>query len=167
MYSSFILWIISISTNLISVIGIDVSQYFPYIWILHIGMIVISFPTILYAKNNPIETDQDNSFFNSGIPLIPYFKKSPTWLNTIVIAGFTYAVLSFIITKNSYIGTPEIDNGKYILSEHGQFIKNITEMEFHKLKANELIGFSGIWISFYGLEYLLLKQIVNQIETEE
>jgi hypothetical protein len=84
------------------------------------------------------------------------FKQTPTWLAVLAIGGFLYAFLNFMLFMGSEIGTPDIEGGKYILQNHGQLIKTITEQEYHHFKANEMRGFSGHWIAFYGIAMAIL-----------
>lgn len=57
---------------------------------------------------------------------------------------------------SSQPGSPEIQDGQYILQNHGKLIRTITEQEYHHYKANEVRGFSGHWLIFYGFSAALL-----------
>lgn len=58
------------------------------------------------------------------------------------------------------------------MHNHGQLIKTLTKQEYHHYKANELRGFSGHWLAFYGLAAAILfpfngRQMNNEAGTEE
>lgn len=57
---------------------------------------------------------------------------------------------------NSRLGTPDFFEGQYILHKHGQLVKILTEQEYHHYKANEIRGFSGLWLVFYSISATLL-----------
>lgn len=47
-------------------------------------------------------------------------------------------------------GGPHIVDGKYVLQNHGNIIREITMEEYDAFQANELRGFSGHWMAFYA-----------------
>jgi hypothetical protein len=62
--------------------------------------------------------------------------------------------------------TPGIQNGQYILHNHGQFVRNLTEKEYHHYQANTLRGFSGHWIAFYGMAMAVLYPFNKQVDND-
>ena len=94
----------------------------------------------------------------------PILKNIPSWLIVITIAGFFYAIINFMLFIASRLGSPDIQNGQYVLQNHGQLIKTLTEREYHHYKANELRGFSGHWIAFYGIATAALFPFKLQTE---
>jgi len=159
---------LSLIVGILSLVNIDVSDYIPFIWVLHIGIFVVLFPVLFYLYNNPLYEETDN-FESSGrisINLMPYISNAPRKLLLIticlIIVGFCISGASM----NSMHGSPNYVNGSYVLEDHGEFIKKITEIEFHKAKANELGIFTGLWITFYSIGFLLLDQIVIYEQSE-
>jgi hypothetical protein len=53
-------------------------------------------------------------------------------------------------------GSPDIIDGKYVLENHGTLIRELSEVEYFKLRANEIRGFSGHWMVFYSLSMGIL-----------
>jgi len=45
--------------------------------------------------------------------------------------------------------------------DHGTLIRIITEKEFHHYQANEIRGFSGHWLIFYGFAAAVLYPFKN------
>jgi len=66
----------------------------------------------------------------------------------------------------SQSGVPDIKNEQYILQNHGQLIRILTEQEYHHYKANEVRGFSGHWIAFYGIAMAVLFPNGRQNESD-
>jgi len=44
---------------------------------------------------------------------------------------------------------PDVRDGKYVLHNHGQVIRELSENEYEWQKAYILRGFSGHWMAFY------------------
>jgi hypothetical protein len=153
-------WTLGLIVHFTSVFGIDVTEQVPYVWFLHLGIFVVWIPTILYLnKNEELKTFKESGMLNQMNPFGFYkivFKQTPNWLAVIAVGGIFYAFANFMLFMGSEIGTPDIEGKKYILHNHGQLIKTITEHEYHHYKANEVRGFSGYWIAFYGLAMAIL-----------
>ncbi|HSA32642.1 MAG TPA: hypothetical protein P5077_02840 [bacterium] len=133
---SFIGLILSLIVHLLSVFSVDVSQFFPSAWLLHLGAFVVFAPLVFYAKKD-----------SNGNSLI--FPHAPEWVKTASISLFTYVVFNFLYFAISMEGSPSIEEGKYILHDHGRLIRELTAEEYHRFVAKELRGFSGHWLIFY------------------
>ena len=135
----------------------DLRQVVPFLWILHIGIFVVWIPMVLLLKGKD-ELQQFYNYynFNQSEYFKIIFKNTPTWLKIIAFGGMGYAGLNFILFIVSQPGSPSIENGKYILSNHGQLISILTKKEYLHYLANETRGFSGHWIAFYGIASAVL-----------
>ncbi|MEX6690173.1 hypothetical protein QTN47_21870 [Danxiaibacter flavus] len=141
----------------------------PFIWLLHIGVFVVWIPAILKLRKN----EEFNEFQKSGIlmrgnPVAFFklvFKNTPTWLTIIALAGFFYATANSALFATGQPGVPGIQNGHYVLQNHGQVIKTLTEQQYHHYKANEARGFSGHWIAFYGIGMAMLFPYYVEVKT--
>lgn len=154
-YITVVCWVISLLTHILALADFDVAEKFPFIWLLHIGIFVVIVSAIfVFRKSLQLQDEQIKS--NPLKVFGTLLKGTPYWLIGIGIAGFIYALINFSLFASSQIGTPDIQNGHYVLQEHGQLIKTITETEYHHYKANEVRGFSGHWIAFYGIGMALL-----------
>ena len=144
--------ILGLIVHVISVLGIYIEDKVPYIWILHIGIFIVWVPAILKLRKQPVLKNPD---FRTS--LNPYkffktiFKNAPIPVMIVILIFFAYTNLNFFLfIKISGGGVPSIINGEYVLQSHGEIIKELTEPEYFKYKANLLRGFSGHWMLFYG-----------------
>lgn len=159
-------WSMGLIVHLLSLADIAITDKVPLVWILHLGIFVVWIPTILdLRKNEELKAYQQSRLQNKANPLDflkIIFRQTPTWLTVIAIGGFFYAGINFMLFMNVQTGVPAIKDGQYILHNHGQFIKNITEQEYYHLKANEIRGFSGHWLAFYGIAAAVLFPFKRQ-----
>jgi hypothetical protein len=159
-------WILSLIVHALALNDVNVTESAPYVWALHVGIFVVWLPAIIYLNKNQElrELKKTNPFatMNPVTVFRIFFKNTPTWLIVIAIAGFFYAFINFMLFMKTQLGTPEIKDGQFILTNHGQMIKTLTEQEYHHCKANEVRGFSGHWIAFYGMAAALLFPFMEQ-----
>lgn len=164
-------WTLGLIVHILSLSDIDVTEKMPFVWLLHIGIFVVWLPVVLdLQKNEELKEYQQSGILKRMNPIGFYkiiFKDTPTWMSVIAILGFFYAFINFILFMFSQSGTPSIQDGHYVLQNHGQFIKNLTEQEFHHYKANEVRGFSGHWILFYGVATAVLYKFSGLTKNKE
>ncbi|GAA4840690.1 hypothetical protein [Algivirga pacifica] len=150
--------ILGLTVHIISLLGIYIGDSIPFVWMLHLGIFVVWVPAVLLLKDNP-ELQQLNASKNKN-PLKFYgilFKNAPKPVMVISLFFFAYAMINFFLFMQSGGGgVPSIIDGKYVINNHGNIIKELTEAEFFKMKANEIRGFSGHWIAFYSLSMGIL-----------
>ncbi|MBN2695158.1 hypothetical protein JXR93_10905 [bacterium] len=125
--------------HIISLSGIYIGDIIPVFW-LHIGIFIVWLPVVGKSKNGSKSINIDE--------IIP--ENVPTFMKVILKFVFPYAIINFMLFMLSQHGSPTILDGKFILQNKGVFIKNLTEIEYFKYKANEIRGFSGHWMLFYG-----------------
>jgi hypothetical protein len=159
-YLALTCWMLGLLIHLLSIADINVTEKVPFVWVLHLLIFVVWFPVVLDLKNNEeLQEYQQAGMLNRMSPIDFFkiaFKETPTWMSVIAVGGFLYAVVNFILFITSQGGTPDIVNGQYVLQNHGQIIETLTEQEFQHYKANEVRGFSGHWILFYGIATAIL-----------
>lgn len=79
-----------------------------------------------------------------------FFANMPRWPRYIVKAFFVYAIVNFaLFFLLSKSGTPDMRDGRYVLHNHGNVIRELSEDEYELQKAYVLRGFSGHWMVFY------------------
>jgi hypothetical protein len=158
-------WALGLIINLLAWFDIDVSEYLPFIWVLHIGIFIVWIPAIIQLKKK--QRPALNIFPAKPFTLIKSITHGvPQWLVSIAIAGFVYAFINFGLFILQLPGTPDIKDGHYILQNHGQLLRQITEKEYHHYKAVTIRGFSGHWIFFYGLAAAMLYPFAKNDELE-
>ena len=78
------------------------------------------------------------------------FKGTPTWVLVFAIASFIFGIVNMGIMLGSFGLTGVID-GKFVIHNHGQIIKELTEQEYLIEKSKELKGIAAIHILFLGM----------------
>lgn len=161
-------WGLSLIIHLSALAGIDVSENIPFIWLLHVGIFAVWLPVVLELRKE--QDVQNGSFLSRMNPLAFYkntFKGTPSVLIIIGVTGFIYAMINILLFMQSQTGVPTVKDGQYILHNHGQLIKTLTEAEYHQYKANEVQGFSGHWIAFYGMAMAVLFRFIKPVDKDE
>ncbi|MDW7695837.1 hypothetical protein R9C00_25195 [Flammeovirgaceae bacterium SG7u.111] len=153
-------WVLGLTVHLLSVANIDLTEKAPYVWLLHIGIFAVWLPAVLELRNNKeFKKYRDEATNDSMNPVAFYkliFSKTPTWFAILALGGFAYAMINFMLFITSQAGVPDIQEGQYVLHNHGEILRTITEQEYHHYKANEVRGFSGHWMAFYGMAAAIL-----------
>jgi hypothetical protein len=148
-------WTLSLIINIFSIAGVDLGEIFPLIWLFHIGVFAVWIPLIFNLRNNELLMSYQRSDFlqkmNPNWLFKIVFKNTPPWMTAISVGGFFYVFVNSILGETFQNGTPQIKDGQFILQNHGDLIRILTEHEYHLYKANEIRGFSGFWIAFYGI----------------
>lgn len=161
---SLIGWILTTSIVLLTLFKINLLEKFPFLLILFVGIFVVFIPAFLYAKNNDrileYECDNNSIFGSNGVPLIPFFENVPNWVLGILGLSFTTAIICFSISFNT-IGTAQIINGKYFLTNRGSIIKEIAENEYLKNKLLIIRGIFGIAMLFYSISILVYNKLIE------
>lgn len=120
--------------------GVDPQDSFPYIWLLHIGIFVVFLPAI--AIQSLLPRDQKGNLQPLAF--------APRWMQRLTIVAFIYMIVNFVVfIILTHAGSPYKENGRYVLRDHGKFVRSITQAQYHRYRAYEVRGFSGHWVFFY------------------
>jgi hypothetical protein len=155
-------WTLALIVHLLTLTGMDINSSAPYVWVLHIGIFAVWIPAILkLRKDEELQAfQQSQKQRNTRTNPIRFFKimfrHTPTWLTVLAIGGFFYTFINMVMLMPSQSGVPDIQNGHYVLHNHGQLIKTLTAQEYHYYKASVIRGFSGHWLAFYGIAAAIL-----------
>lgn len=85
------------------------------------------------------------------------FKDAPKFVPVLCLILFIYTGVNFVLfIISSLEGSPDMINDKFVLQSHGTIIRELSEVEYLKLRANEVRGFSGHWMVFYSLSMGIL-----------
>lgn len=124
--------------------GVDVSEQLPFVWVLHLGIFVVFFPFVFSIRK----------VLGPRPSLDDLQQLLPRWVFFICQAVFIYALANFALSiVLSQGGSPSIEEGKYVLQNHGSVIREINQAEYVALRANQLRGFSGHWLLFYFMPF--------------
>lgn len=144
--------IVSILVHLGLRLDVNIQDYPVSPYILHLGIFLTFAPSlILFIFEN--KNSQDENGRQVGLKAV--FSDSPKALSVFVSIIYIYAILNFLLFMGSMPGSPAERDGKYILSNHGTVIKEITFDEYKAYQRKEAIGFSGHWMLFYSAALLL------------
>ncbi len=157
-YFASVSWSVAFIVFLLSVLKIDVQSRIPFIWILHVGIFVAWIPWVFKTSKNKMQLKTNLSLIQKIKRLI-ISELAPTWLVILVILSYINFGGNFIWHMINFIGGPEIEKGQFILASKGDFIKTITEKEYHYLRAEELKIFSSCWLLMYGVAMARLFEI--------
>lgn len=119
-------WTSSVIVHLMAITAGDITEKYPFVMGLHVGVFVVWVPMFLYLnKDKDYKQLQQSVFLQRSNPFATFeimFKNAPTYLKLVAIAGLIYAPINFMIP------TLGPDFG-----------------------ANTARLFSGHWIAFYGI----------------
>lgn len=131
---------ISFVVHISALMGFDLAATIPAIWALHAGVFVFFAPFVFLCRKE-LGDKRNLWFLRKGVP---------NWLAVLGGTIFVYAGMNFLLFMlHTEGGTPAIQDGKYVLLNHGKLIRQLTPTEFTSFKTNELRGFSGHWLFFY------------------
>ncbi len=168
-YFAITAWAITLIIHIFTFADINLAQYIP-IFVLGIGVFAVWIPTVFKLKNNKnLQEYQSSNILNRLNPIgfqNILFKDTPFWLKCLAIGGFLYGFINFFLFINVG-GTTGIQDGQYVLQNHGQIIKVLTEQEYHHYEALETRGISGHLLIFYGIAAAVLYPLGSQEKTEE
>ncbi|MGH8107418.1 MAG: hypothetical protein ACREO1_01695 [Arenimonas sp.] len=147
-------FILSLGVHVSALMGIDVAASFKGVWALHLGIFVVFIPFMLYSWND----------FGTRPSLIEIGATLPRWAFILGAIIFVYAVINFMLfIAGTQGGNPAIEDGQYVLLNHGTLIRHLSAEEYAAFQANSVRGFSGHWLVFYfsSFAYLLLSNKSN------
>jgi hypothetical protein len=129
----------------------DNSQGLPFPTLLSITVFVIWLAAILTL--NQIG-DLKTLDFKTRLNPIKFwgamFKGTPRWVLLLAIAAFIFGMVNIALMIGDFGVTGIIDD-KYVVHNHGQIIKELTEKEFMIEKSKELKGIAAAHILFLGM----------------
>jgi len=145
--------ILGLIVHIVSLSGIYIGNKIPFVLSLNIAILIVWIPAMLELTKDPELKQlrlQGNKNPLEFLRII--FKNTPKPMVIMILVFFIYMGINFFLFLNfSGGGVPEIMNGKYVIQNHGSIIKELSEIEYLKMQANEIRGFSGHWMAFYSI----------------
>jgi hypothetical protein len=134
--------------GLVVSLGIHLYTFLPgcgvemkHVWPMHICFIPLFI--IVMQKRNRDSLGNPKSFTPAN---------APQWMNRVATVLLIYIIVNFgMLIVHSTDGSAAIIDGKYVRENHGRDIVEISEVEYHRLQAYIVRGFSGHWLIFYYL----------------
>lgn len=167
--------IFSFSIHIALFFDINVQDFRVSPFILHIGVFLVFIPSLLlYLLENRDSKDKDGR--QNSIKKL--YTESPKIIGVIVFLTYIYGIINFFTFMGTMPGGPAIQEGKYVLSNHGTVYKELTFEEYQFYRRLEVRGFSGHWMIFFSVALLLSnpfrkkekilrikeREIINQLE---
>jgi len=119
-----------------------------WVFVLH-GLMFLPFAAgLIYARR--VEPDRKK--------LLRILFHAPKWAVALSAVVFVYALANSAISlSGGDLGFAEIRGGKYVLVNHGQVIRELSQREFEQRRAHGIRWFSALWMVFscVGLTFLL------------
>jgi hypothetical protein len=145
--------ILGLIVHMTSVMGIYIEDKVPYIWSLHVAIFVVWLPAVLELRKNPELKHSDVKTQQNPVKIFKLiFKDTPRPVMLLSILFLAYAMINiWLVMLTGEGATADIIDGKYVLHNHGDIVKELTEKEYYRYEASTLRGFSGHWMAFYGL----------------
>jgi hypothetical protein len=124
--------------------NVDVSARLPSVWLLHGGGILLLLVCVFANRAHFGRHQQARRFVTGLPPAIRY----------LLLALFIYMVLNMaIFVHRSDGGTPALEQGQYVLKDHGRLLRPLSASEYAGYRANEIRGFSGLWLLLYAVPF--------------
>jgi hypothetical protein len=128
--------------HILTILGIDVSSQFPYVWAIHAAVMVYFVSVVLLILH---------AGYPSRLTLDILEDNLPAWVLLADGLFFAYMFINVLlcvsVTKG---GNADVVNGQYLLMSHARVLAHLTEHEYHLQKAYELRTFSGFWLCFWA-----------------
>ncbi len=144
-------FILSLAVHIAAVFGVDASARFPWVWSLHFGVFLVFIPFVISSRKT----------FKGKPSLAEARQLFPGWVLALGAVIFVYVAINFILLiLATEGGSPSIMDGRFVLQNHGKWIRDITAAQYNALQASVMRGFSGHWLTFYylPLAYFLLRR---------
>ncbi|WP_162999380.1 hypothetical protein [Burkholderia sp. Nafp2/4-1b] len=133
-------FVISLLVHVTALMGVNLAARVPDIWLLHIGIFIVFMPFVLVSRK---ELGRERTLWRLR-------KGLPNWVAVVGTMLFIYAITNFFLFMlHTEGGNPAVQDGRYVLLNHGKLIRELAPSEFTAFKANELRGLSGHWLLFY------------------
>jgi hypothetical protein len=137
-------FVLAAVAHVFALAGVDVAEYYPPVWFLHIGIFIVFIPFVLSSRK----------ILGAHPSLAAMRALVPGWVFVAGLAVFIYAIVNFaLFIAATQGGNPSMEAGKYLLKNHGRLIRELSQAEYVALRANELRGFSGHWLFFYFVAF--------------
>jgi hypothetical protein len=123
--------------------GLTLDRMGIWAFALHVGIFLPLIP--LYAIEYP--AIRDRTFFRDG-----FKRDKPRWAVPLIQSFALFFIVHFVLFfLVGYGASPKVVDGKFVLDNHGQIKKLLTESEFLSLKGYELRIFATGWMFFYSV----------------
>ncbi|MBD0851921.1 hypothetical protein [Maribacter arenosus] len=151
---------ISIVVHVLTIFGVIVQDYFSGVWLLQAFGIGITGITIILSRTHEYQAKKttDEKTLGSWDTIFDGIPKSYIGL---LIFSAVYAFFNIIISLNYFEGSASLENGQYVLTDHGRIIRALTKSEYNSYRISDLRTFSSGWVALYGLAFLMSNPLAR------
>lgn len=151
------LLVVSLLIHLLTFWSFNVQERLPAVWLLHFGIFIFAIPTLLRQRGAERRQKAELVTLTSPAPqpLAPKPRTIaegigfPNWLTVVYLVLGFYVMVNFVTFVFGADGTPERHGDKFVLTNHGTVVREISREEYDLASAHLLHGFSGHWLIFY------------------
>ena len=138
-------WLVSATIHGLALAGFALQERFPAVFALHLVSLVAMLASVLRMRKY-INPQKPKTIFG----LIREHFAPP--MQIFILVFFIYTPINFFLFMSETQGgvASQEGDGRYILHNKGELIRELSEAEYLGLRANELRGFSGHWLLFIG-----------------
>lgn len=141
---------LSCMIHLLSFFRVDLPDYFPFLWTLHVGIFLFFLPMAFFSYGKGAY----NSFWEHIKILIPGFWQ----LAIILLIIYVPCTFGFFMYRSGFSRPREVD-GEYFLIRNRMVIKQLSPIEYEYQKCLITRAFSSAWLVFYLLPALYFQYI--------
>ncbi len=143
--------------HFVTFLGINPQRVFPLVWSLHVLIFVVWIP-VVFACRSICTKDNRRHFWKIAI------RNAPNWMKVLSMTLFAYAFFNFLFTifVLSEGGVPSELDGKKVIHNHGNVIRELTDEEYELHQAYLVRTFSGHWMVFYAVGMTVLCSRIKE-----
>jgi hypothetical protein len=136
----------SLAVHLLTYRGYAISDTVPGTWLLHLGVFVVWLPAVL--KLNRARRGAEG--------LTHLLEYIPAWLLPVVMVFGQLIFVSGLVAMLDAPGVATYRDGRYLLVNHGEVLRELSTEEFRRQHALQDRSFSAVWVIFYGMAAMVL-----------
>ncbi len=124
--------------------NVDAAAWLPWIWLLHGGCIALLLVFSVAGRRRFAPRRQARQFAAA----------LPSAARYLLFALFLYLPINTLIfLHRTDGGSPAIEQGRYVLKDHGKLLRGLTASEYAAYRTNEIRGVSGLWLLLYYMPF--------------
>lgn len=143
-------WILGVVVHLLDIKGVDVTTFAPRAALVYC---LCAIPASFFVSRTPQVGAPTNKsvVVDTSIKINLLLAGKPLWVKLALVVICGYIFISIIKDHNPPGGIPDIQDGHYVLTNHGKLIRTLTEQEYHLYRAGQIRFFSRLWLLFFSL----------------
>ena len=139
---------LALAAHIAAICGVDVGGRYPFVWGLHLGIFIVFIPMTFSMKKT----------LGAKPAMAQIRAEFPRWVVLLGAGMMAYTLINFLLfALNTQGGSADLQDGKYVLHNHGKLIREISESEYRQCMANFARGISGHWLFFYFFSFAWFK----------